>query len=281
MKKTITIICALLAGGFMIVDNASNVAIANTSGSQGGYTGSISDGKTCGTSGGCHGGGAVDQAMITSDIPVTGYVPGEDYTVTITITQSGITKFGFEATAEDALGNQVGAITGGSGVNVIGTGGGTGHATHSASSTSGTGVKSWSFTWTAPAFGTGAVTIYGSGNAANSGNNTTGDQIYKDAQTFNEVSGVAVEENVSLIEFVAFPNPVQDVLNVKFDNYGASNMQLDLYDLQGRNVRAFHNGSIAGAKQQMSYNVSDLDAGIYLLNLTMNGNVYTQKVIVR
>lgn len=281
MKKTFTLIFALLAGGFMLVQNANRPAHANTNGSQGGYTGSIDDGRTCGTNGGCHGGGATAQTMISTNIPVTGWEPNTAYTVTITVSSAGINKFGYEATAEDGAGNQVGLITAFGESQTIASGNGQGHVTHTNTGTSGNGNKVWTFIWTAPSAGVGDITFYTAANATNSGNNTTGDIIYNDSETVSEASGIGVEENISLLQFVAFPNPVQDQLTVTFDNPEASNMTLELIDLQGRQIKALHNGSISGAQQTHTFDVSDLDAGIYLLNLTLDGKTYTQKIIAR
>ncbi|OYT11864.1 MAG: hypothetical protein B6I18_02720 [Bacteroidetes bacterium 4572_112] len=65
-------------------------------------------GKTCTT---CHGGSATNKAnWISSNIPSTGYIAGQTYTITVSGTHSGVSRFGFEATAENNTGAKVGTI---------------------------------------------------------------------------------------------------------------------------------------------------------------------------
>ena len=83
--------------------------LANSSGSPGGKTGSPGDGGT--TCVQCHTGTANPvNDWITTDIPMTGYVPGTTYTITLTGTHTGVGKFGFELTAEDNSNNKVGTF---------------------------------------------------------------------------------------------------------------------------------------------------------------------------
>ncbi len=64
-------------------------------GTEPGYTGSPGDSfKNCTA---CHGGTTQNvDGWIVSNIPSTGWVPGERYTITATNTKMGATRFGFE-----------------------------------------------------------------------------------------------------------------------------------------------------------------------------------------
>ncbi len=154
----------------------STSGILYTGGSPGGKTGSPGDVSSCTQ---CHSGAATQQSgWISSNIPVQGYTAGDTYTVTVTATQPGITKFGFECTAEDAFGSKVGTFTILMGAQTKLANGNT-SVTHKAAGTSGSGgSKSWAFSWTAPSTGTGTVTFYAAFNAANGNGNTSGDNIY-------------------------------------------------------------------------------------------------------
>jgi len=78
-------------------------------GSPGGKTGSQGDGSANCTE--CHSGVAQQASgWITSTIPVSGYMPGQTYTITATGTHAGVAKFGFEVTAEDASAAKKGTI---------------------------------------------------------------------------------------------------------------------------------------------------------------------------
>ena len=75
-------------------------ATLNFSGSPGGKTGSPGDNTNC-TS--CHSGNEVitKNNIITTDIPISGYVPGETYTITINANHEGSDRIGFEICAEN------------------------------------------------------------------------------------------------------------------------------------------------------------------------------------
>ena len=179
-QNILLLFLAAIAIGFITTSG-----ILYSGGSPGGKTRSPGDVSTCTQ---CHGGIANPvTGWITTNVPPTGYIPGNTYNVTVTATQSGISKFGFECTAEDAFASKVGTF-------IILMGAQTKLAnnnhpvTHKAAGTSATGgSKSWAFAWTAPATGTGVVTFYAAFNAANGNNSTTGDIIYK--------SNLAVQES--------------------------------------------------------------------------------------
>lgn len=121
-------------------------------GSPAGYTGSPGDGQNCQV---CHG-GSVSNApgWITSNIPPTGYVPGNTYTITVTV--SGVGKKGFEVSPQNPSGTQLGVLIAGPGTKLVG---GTKYVTQATGSSS--NPKSWDFNWTAPPPGAGEVTFYG------------------------------------------------------------------------------------------------------------------------
>ena len=101
MKKILTLFSIAFAVAVFFYPTTSN---SNASGSPGGKTGSPNDVANFNISSctGCHYAGVGTGATITSDIPSSGYVPGNVYTITANINQSGINKFGFEITAEEA-----------------------------------------------------------------------------------------------------------------------------------------------------------------------------------
>lgn len=141
-----------------------------------GYTNSPGDSNLNCTS--CHVGSPAQSitGAITSNIPLSGYVPGDTFTITATISHTTFNKFGFMVTAEDVMDNKVGQF--------ISTSTSTQtlfqsqHITHTATGTAGTSnSRVWTFDWVAPAVGTGDVTFYGAFNCANDDNDMTGDEI--------------------------------------------------------------------------------------------------------
>ncbi|MBE0647099.1 MAG: T9SS type A sorting domain-containing protein [Bacteroidales bacterium] len=121
-------------------------------GSPAGYTGSPGDGTDCQH---CHGGTSTFiEGWITSDIPPTGYAPGNLYNITVTVTGSG--DKGFQVSPQDPSGTQLGTLIAGSGTHLNG---GTKYVNQNSKKTSNPAI--WTFQWMAPGAGTGEVTFYG------------------------------------------------------------------------------------------------------------------------
>lgn len=156
-----------------------------TSGSPGGRTGSPGDGGALCTQ--CHYGAAqVQGGLISTNIPASGYQPGQTYTVTVSANMSGISKYGFELTAEGAGGTKKGTFTVTDPSRIKKVNSGTA-VTHKAGGTAASGnTISWSTDWTAPTAGTGQVTFYTAVNATNSNGSSSGDHIYKDTYAVSE-----------------------------------------------------------------------------------------------
>jgi hypothetical protein len=131
--------------------------------------------KTCATSG-CHTGFIpvnLPNATLTSNIGNNGYVAGQTYTITASII-SAHTRFGFEISPQDSLGNYKGilVVTNSAKTKITGTK----YITHT---TSGNSLNSWTFNWIAPAINSGGIQFSGCILSTNSNNSTSGDSTYK------------------------------------------------------------------------------------------------------
>lgn len=180
--------CLVLQVFFFIFCFSSCISVfAFENGSPGGYTNSPYDGLNCTA---CHSGvinSGNSISAINSNIPSSGYVPGQIYTITASISLIGITKFGFELTSEDNSNNKTGTILV---TNSIETqlANNSAAITHTASGNTGVNSKIWSFDWQAPATGTGSVEFFGSFVAANNNSNNNGDQVSTSSFSVSEFS---------------------------------------------------------------------------------------------
>lgn len=252
-----------------LTPNSTYSAYANGGGSPGSRTNSPGDLGNCT---GCHSGTintGPGVASITAPSLATGYVPGQTYTITGSITQSAINKFGFEITAERNLNNsKTGTflITNATRTRLIL--GNTG-VTHKLAGTSGVGTNSWSFNWTAPVAGTGIVTFYGAFNSTNSGQNTSGDMIYTTSLTVMENTTVGVGENSSEIGVNVYPNPANNYVHIssneKID-------QIEIYNLRGKKMADF-----SGIDDEI--NIEKLPAGIYFIQIKSNTESYVKRLV--
>ena len=95
---------------FGIISGSYNTASSNATGAPSGNTGSPADAHTCARSG-CHPGTATNiNSIITSDVPPTGYIHGTTYTITATVSDPNLVKFGFEISPQSISGTLLGTL---------------------------------------------------------------------------------------------------------------------------------------------------------------------------
>ena len=140
---------------------ASTSSFSFTGGSPANCSGSPSDGANCSTN--CHSTAKYEEkpGWISSNIPESGYIPDSVYTITATAT--GIetsTKFGFEVSPQFETGKVAGKLILTNPTEMKLLAGGK-FITQKAEGVDGKASKSWTFKWTAPAKGSGKITIYG------------------------------------------------------------------------------------------------------------------------
>lgn len=276
MKKNIITTAGLTLFFSLIIFISSSVpqigtesVYAFSSGSPGGRTDSPADNSNCT---GCHSGtinAGTGVASITASGLTLGYVPGQTYTITGTIVQNSINKFGFEITPEKDLDNTKSGtilITDAPRTKLVNA---LKAITHQSGGTSGSGSNSWSFDWIAPVAGTGSVTFYGAFNSANGFGNSSGDNIYTTSLTVIENITVDVDEQFSELKVHVFPNPTSNYFQIstkKIIN------KIEIYDLKGKKVLEYY-------KVKGKMNITDLMDGIYFLRIKYAEGYIYQKLI--
>jgi len=158
MLKKIIILIVIILPVVLLFHSANVKSFSN--GNPPGCTGSPSDKTTCTTN--CHNGSIVktETGWITSNIPANGYIPDSSYTITCTAKGEATSeKFGFEASPQFLTGKLAGKmiITNSAETKLVGGGK---YISQILAGVAGTGSKSWSFKWIAPAKGSGDLTIY-------------------------------------------------------------------------------------------------------------------------
>ena len=244
---------------------------ANNNGTDGTGAEGTGTGTGCG-GGGCHGSTSSIATTVELDsagVAVTSYVPGGAYTVKITATNStGVTlaKFGFQlATVTAATGGSGSATQAGTWGSTLPTyvqntpGGGSGSGlnipiieqTRAISPTTGTGangtVYSESIPWTAPAAGTGSISIYGVMNAVN--NNGNADQTDKWQQ--------------------ATPVTITEAFNCPSVSASASSTTLTALPAGATSYQWYRNGTAVGGATSSTY--APVSSGSYTVQVTSPG----------
>jgi len=84
-----------------------------------------------------------------------------------------------------------------------------------------------------------------------------------------------LENNVS-----AFPNPVVDQLNVRLNLTEATNLEVKIFDLQGKLVNnLLPKTTVSGAYSQSFPISNELNPGVYFVRMTLGNNTTYRKVI--
>jgi hypothetical protein len=141
---------------------------------------SSSNGVTGASSSGCGGGSCHASSMNTvltiTGIPVTGYVAGTTYTLTLTVSNSTMTAAGFNLKVSDGV---LSAVPAGTALSS-----GNSELNHTTPKTMSSGSATWMFNWTATS--TPAVTIDVAGNAVNLSNSSAGDAWAISTTNYNQ-----------------------------------------------------------------------------------------------
>ncbi|MCG9880021.1 MAG: T9SS type A sorting domain-containing protein [Bacteroidia bacterium] len=234
-----------------------------------GRTGSPGDGgKTCATAG-CHNGPASSVSnIITSDIPAEGYTPGASYTITVTVDGGGSKGLCVSPQKED--GTLMGTLTAGAGTAFVGGK----YITHTSPKVAAPAV--WTFTWTAPAAGSGRVVFYG----AFANNRTT---TRKTEYAVEEKIASGIKENSEFAQVTVFPNPAsqQGLITIGFAPKNAGNVKVTLLDITGKEISVLTNEFLSSVYQEQSYNLPVLNKGIYFIRISGSKESLTRKLFIQ
>jgi hypothetical protein len=215
---------------------------------------------------------------LTCDAPSNMYIPGDTYTFTATVTESGLVRYGFEVLmGYSATGNRSdGTILHISSTETQTKSSGTRrYVTHKLASTSGSGSRSWNFKWIAPNPGTGPLTFYAGFNGANNNNAKTGDHIYLANLTLDQLVGVE-EEVAATAPVTLYPTLVQDALHLTWPKTTGAIVTAEVFNLQGQFV---FRHDFPGIAEQGMLDATSWTSGTYLIRVKVGDNVTSHKVI--
>jgi len=275
MKKNLLI---LISAGLVIALCSTTLSVnSSSSGAPSGKANDPASGSANCT--GCHSGtatSATTQASITSTIPAAGYTPGTTYTITATVNFTGRSKFGFQVSPQNAAGTLLGTLINTSAqTKLVGA---AKYVTHTTAGNSGSNTKSWTFDWTAPVAGTGAVTFYGSFMASNGDGGTNGDIVYTTSYAVTEAvaSGISeVEANTNALTVINLKNALQ----ISYNAQSVATANVELYTLNGTLVSTTSFEQQNAGAVNLNVDVKDgLNTGIYIVKVQQGTQVLTKKL---
>lgn len=222
-------------------------------------------GATC-AQGGCHFGSATSGAtFMSTDIPSDGYTPGTQYNITMNITGTG--NKGFMFSAQTASGQFKGSLTSGAGNKVTLSN----YITHSSTNTN--NPRTWTFKWTAPAAGTGAVNLYAAFAVTRSNTST---QVI----TVNEKLASGLNELAQEIGLNTYFNPSEKQVHLSFNLKNSSIVKINLVGMNGQVSQEIFNGNMQAGEQALSTQTANLKAGIYLAQIIVGDKVAYKKLAI-
>jgi len=103
---------------------------------------------------------------------------------------------------------------------------------------------------------------------------------YVDYITFNNILGINIS-NLTEEDIILYPNPFNSRTNIGYSipqQYGNSDVRLNIYDLKGRTIETLVNENQVPGKHIVSFDASNIPSGIYLYGISINGNTETKKM---
>ena len=265
MKTFLKLFFILFVGAISIELFTNNVANLTASSS---HTGSPGDGQNCTA---CHGSIATNNNnfFIISNIPQTGYVPGTTYSVTVTLSGSGVKIF--EVSPQNILGAIEGTLIAGTTTKLVNS-----NKDIICSSSSNASQMAWIFQWKAPIAGTGNVTFYGAG--ALSMNNI----ILTNLLVNEDVSSGINKINDKSLNVSIYPNPVNDKLNISYTLQNESKVKIELINIEGKiiNTVVYEQENQGDYSKSLALN-NQLNKGVYFIRIEKENSTVVKRIIIQ
>lgn len=202
MKK-LTLISAILVLVLCVFTSKDGITLSSNFPS--GYTGAPGDFGSCQNSS-CH--GTVQNGTFSISTTATGYVPGQQIVLNVSLNDNTKVRYGFSLTSLKSSDNTFsGSLT-----NINNTGVSVqtvNNRTYVGHSPAGS-TNSWNVLWTAPTTDVGDIVFYAGGVAANNANGDNGDHAYVTSFRLSAASNPSTPlfwESISLDKNVPMPYP--------------------------------------------------------------------------
>jgi len=283
MKKILLIAALPL---FAIVAT-SGISGTNSNAAPLGSTGAPGD-FTCAKSG-CHTGSNVNAGLAQLSLDVNtssqNYQPNEVYDMSVSLSQVGIERFGFQVLALNAQNENDGEfiITDSARTQTlqgIGPYIGKTYLTYKYPGTNPflEGLGKWDFKWKAPSTYQGEIRFYVAAVAANNDGTDFGDTVYTRQFALQEtVSGISDFSN-SGFNISVYPNPASDKLTIEFVENLSNEVSIQLADLQGKIIFA---ETITTGVNSKQLDISTFAKGTYMLSVQNGRKAISRKVIIQ
>lgn len=120
-----------------------------------------------------------------------------------------------------------------------------------------------------------AIENYGMIYAATHGRGIFREESFKEVGIENPA---IVKNNISEIKI--YPNPVVNTANLTFNMEQANDVEVNVFDISGRQVNTFQYNNINTGTNTITFNVRNLTKGTYIVKLNVGSKVMTSKFVI-
>lgn len=98
----------------------------------------------------------------------------------------------------------------------------------------------------------------------------------------NTVLSVREENNIlpSEFELCVYPNPFNSVCEIEFEVSKQCDAEIEIYDIQGKNVGVQDFESLQAGKYRMQWDAGNLPSGIYFIRLSVEGIAISKRIVM-
>lgn len=201
------------------------------------------------------------------------YIPGQTYTISVTVTQNGDSLYAFDFEAVDSLGNDAGTLIVTDSIHtktiIYSVNGRKNMFFNSLGNNY--NYYTFKFNWTAPV--NGRVSFYADGLVSNINGMTTGDYVYSDSIVNITPSSQSGILNFLLDkELIVYPNPTRDYFIIKnTSNTFLYSDTVDLIDGTGKHIFVSRSKTNVSNGNEVKYFLpQNMSNGIYYLKINSN-----------
>jgi hypothetical protein len=125
------------------------------------------------------------------------------------------------------------------------------------------------------------VVVGGTGhNVYYNANNTVNQTALQNAIT-TALSSTGIEEVRNTMQATVYPNPASKGLHVKFTTSGPGEINIALFDLQGKLINTLFNGARPSGKNELSFDINEFPEGNYVLKISGDNTEHSSILNIR
>jgi len=98
---------------------------------------------------------------------------------------------------------------------------------------------------------------------------------------FASLEATAISETELPVEFEIFPNPAENIVQIRYQIQDAGYRMIELFGIDGRKIKSISEGKDQPGENEVTMDISDLPPGIYLIRVQAGERVGVRKLIIQ